>query len=78
MLPAAVSSVSLRQAGFALKSIMVSTSAATVFGLASWMLFQGPAGPALSFLVRRRAWPHASGCASHVLCGIPTDSMRHA
>lgn len=36
--------------GFALKSILVSTSAATVWGLASWMLFHGPLGPALSFL----------------------------
>lgn len=45
----------LLQAGFALKSLMVSSSAATVFGLAGWMLFQGPAGPALSFLVCRRA-----------------------
>ncbi|PSC72151.1 prolyl-tRNA synthetase [Micractinium conductrix] len=35
---------------FAFKSLAVSWCSGTVFGLASWMVFQGPLGPALSFL----------------------------
>eukprot|EP00887_Chlorella_sp_A99_P005229 scaffold1.g5229.t1 len=37
-------------AGFAVKTAIVSSSAATVFGLCSYMLLHGPLGPGISFL----------------------------
>ncbi|KAL4452325.1 hypothetical protein ABPG75_007987 [Micractinium tetrahymenae] len=35
---------------FAIKTLAISWSAATVFGMSSYMLFHGPLGPALSFM----------------------------